>query len=433
MKAIILSIGDELILGQTLDTNAAYLSQKIYDLGLTIKYHHTCDDSLQDIKDAILNATTQADLLLITGGLGPTPDDLTRNALAEALQQPLQLHTQALTKLQEWFHSYQKEMTPNNQIQAMLPKNTTPIPNDCGTAPGIQATLNHTQIFVMPGVPREMKQMFTQYIQPKITQQFPQIKDKTILTKKINTFGQGESAISQTLGNILNRNQNPIVGTTVANGIVSIRIRAEFPTKKQAIQQLQQTTEKIYQALGHIIFGQEEQSLATATLQTLKDQNITLATAESCTGGLLSQMITDIPGASQIFLGSFITYHNQFKIKQLGIDPKIIQDHGAVSPQVAKHMAQNTRKKSNAKIAIAITGIAGPQGGSPQKPIGTVHIALATGNAPTKSYPFLFKGSRQIIRHRAALTALQIIRYHALNINDQKLFWQKTEHHITQK
>ncbi len=427
MKAIILSIGDELILGQTVDTNAAYLSQNLVNLGFGIKYHHTIDDSMQDIIDAIQAATKQAPLVLITGGLGPTPDDLTRQALAKAMNVDLQIHQGALETLEAWFTSYSREMSPNNTIQAMMPTGANPIPNSCGTAPGIHATLNDAQIYIMPGVPREMRAMMQDIILPNIKQQFPDLQDKHILTHKINTYGHGESRISQTLGKLLDRDRNPIVGTTVANGIVSIRIRSEFTTQEETQTKLEQTIIQVSGSLGDIVFGDNDQSLAQVTVQALAQANLTLATAESCTGGMLSQFITDISGSSKIFLGGFVTYADQMKIEQLGLDPALIEKHGVVSAPVAQAMAQGALNKTNADLAISITGIAGPEGGSPEKPIGTVHVALASKDNPTQSYHFQFKGSRQLIRHRTAMSCLQILRYKALGIPDTDLFWQKKD------
>lgn len=447
MNAIILSIGDELVLGQTIDTNSAWLSQQLATIGCAVRAHLTVGDDQRAVEQTIQESVGRCDYLIITGGLGPTEDDLTRQALASVMDVPLEIHQPWIEKLHEFFRARGREMPPSNRIQAMIPRGAQIIDNTAGTAPGIHAIIGEDiiakaapndlyfridahpsdnpksqipnrkcEIFVLPGVPNEMKRMFMRDILQKIKKAGC---GGVILSRTLHTFGVGESALGERLGSLMRRNYNPSVGTTVANGLVSLRINAQFNSLAKAEEELNRTTEACRLALGDLIFGQDDQTLAEVVAQLLRNDALAnqfspaVATAESCTGGLLAKMLTDVPGSSEYFRQGYVTYHNDAKIDLLNIPKELIAQHGAVSEPVVAAMAKGTQKQAGTPYVLAVSGIAGPQGGTPEKPVGTVCIALAHGQGLTVR-TFQFSGDRETIRDRAAKMALSILRYRLL-------------------
>lgn len=419
MHAIILSIGDELVLGQTIDTNSGFLSAKLASRGIGTLYHQAVADDQRAITRAIDQAAKLAPLVIVSGGLGPTDDDLTRQALADAMGVGLVLHEPSVEVIRQMMEKRGRKMAERNRIQAMHPAGTEVIPNDCGTAPGIKAKLHGATIYVTPGVPREMYVMFDRSIVPELDQ-FGADR-QAILTLKINTFGLGESMVADRLGELMDRTRNPVVGTTVSDGIVAVRIRSEFPTAVEAQQQLDDTIRLVEERLGAVVFGRESQTLQESVVSLLKAGSKTVAVAESCTGGLLGAMITEVPGSSSVFVGGWITYANEMKRSMLGVSPEVLNIHGAVSEQTARVMAQGAMANAGADFAIAITGIAGPDGGTADKPVGTVWIALAQRGGDPLAQRFLFGNDRPTNRDRAAKTALQLLRLRLLGESDETL------------
>lgn len=413
MTAIILSIGDELVLGQTVDTNSAWLSQKLATIGCSVTAQVTVSDDQSAIEQAIRQCSPQCELLLVSGGLGPTPDDLTRQALAAVMNQPLELNERWLRELEGFFAARKRPMPEANRIQAMVPRTATTILNTAGTAAGIEAMFGPCQIFVMPGVPKEMKIMFERSILKTLR---VASGGAVILSRTLHTFGLGESAIAQMLGDLMSRDRNPSVGTTVSNGIVSLRINSRFDSESQARDRLEQTVSECRNALGPLVYGEEDQTLATVTGHMLKSASgsPTVATAESCTGGMLGKMITDVPGSSAYFSYGWITYANQAKHELLGVSNELLAEHGAVSEPVVLAMARGARSHASSTYALAISGVAGPDGGTPAKPVGTVCIALAYPDG-AEARTFLFPGDREFIRDRSAKMALTLLRFHLLN------------------
>ena len=415
MQAILLSIGDELILGQTVDTNAAWLSQQLMAMGIRCLEHRTVDDGLDAVAQAIRETAAQCDLLIITGGLGPTDDDLTRPALAKAMGVELIEDAPSIQMLQQFFRGLGRAMPERNRVQAMHPQTSTMIENTCGTAPGIQARLGRAMVFVTPGVPREMRAMFEKEIAPVIATMGG--SGRVILTRKVNTFGSGESDIAERLGDLMARDRNPVVGTTVANGIVGVRIRAEFDDAPLAESALETTAAQVLEHVGPLAYGIDEQSLQGAVIGQLIAQSKTIATAESCTGGMIAAMLTDVPGSSAAVLGGWVTYANAMKTAQLGVPPEMIEAHGAVSAAVVRAMAEGALSNADADVAIATSGIAGPGGGTKEKPVGTVYLGLAWregDHIETDARIAHFPGSRATIRERSAMCALQLMRLHLL-------------------
>ncbi|MEO0514755.1 MAG: competence/damage-inducible protein A [Planctomycetota bacterium] len=425
MNAILLSIGDELALGQTVDTNSAWAAARLATLGISTILHETVSDDQDLIAASIGWASTKADLIVISGGLGPTEDDLTRQALAQTMGVELEVDPESMTTLESFFASRGYQMAERNRVQAMCPVGATMIPNNCGTAPGIRATVNRAEIFVTPGVPREMKAMIEASVIPAVEAKLDQTGDGSrdvILTTKINTFGLGESDAAEKLGDLMQRDRNPVVGTTVANGICSIRIRAEYPDADEAQRQLDDTTQQVEAILAPTVFGRDETTLQSALVQLLLRESKTVATAESCTGGMIGSLLTDIPGSSAAYLGGWVTYTNQLKTSQLGVRPGVIEAHGAVSQEVVIAMAEGAKQRSGADYAVAVSGVAGPGGGTEDKPVGTVWIALATPQGTTARLARLI-GNRASIRDRAAKCALQMIRLTLLDQDLDRVRW----------
>ncbi len=475
MNSIILSIGDELILGQTVDTNSAWLAQQCAAIGIRPVRHATVSDAQEDIEMAIVEAAQIADVLLISGGLGPTEDDVTRDALAAVLDVPLALNPAALENVERFFKALNRPMPERNKVQAMIPRGARMIENTNGTAPGLRATLrteiadpggddeafveSECEIFIMPGVPKEMKAMFERSVLPALREIQKQQggPGPVILSKTLHTFGLGESAIAELLkpADLMNRARNPSVGTTVAGGVVSLRLNAYFDSPEKSRKKLAETEQKCRAALGDLIYGEDNETLPQIVAQLLLNpeprtpnpeprtpnpepsSNTQLTTAESCTGGLLAKMLTDLPGSSAWFKYGWVTYSNEAKISLLDVPPQTLEEHGAVSEQVAAEMARSALKLAAADYALAISGIAGPTGGTPNKPVGTVCIALAsrsptqdsapgTSNSDSPQHPalstqhsistrtFLFAGDREMIRDRSAKMALTMLRYHLL-------------------
>ena len=416
MNAIILSIGDELVLGQTIDTNSAWLSQQLAGVGCDVIGHITVADDQAATEAAIREASGRCDFLVVSGGLGPTEDDLTRQALAGVLGQPLEMNPTWLAKLESFFTQRGRPMPERNKIQAMIPRGADMIDNTAGTAPGIHAVLatprGRCAIFVMPGVPKEMKIMFARDVLPRIRQV---ANGGVILSRTLHTFGLGESALAEILGDLMRRDRNPSVGTTVSNGFVSLRINARLASRAQAEQEVDRTEAACRAVVGDLIFGQDDQTLpeVVAAMLTNSAAPITVTTAESCTGGWLAKLLTDVSGSSAYFKQGWITYANEAKERLLGVSPELLREHGAVSEPVVLAMATGARRLAGADLALAISGVAGPTGGTPTKPVGTACVALAHADGATARTFHLF-GDRDMIRDRGAKMALTMLRFHLL-------------------
>jgi len=404
-RAIIISIGNELTGGQTVDTNSAYLAGQLGMLGIETLYHVTVGDDRDATARAITEAAAQAEIVLVTGGLGPTADDLTRYALADAMGgAELVEDAASLAELEAFFHRRQRTMVPANRVQIMFPAGTRPLPNACGTAPGIAACIGNAKVYVMPGVPREMRAMFAQHIAPALP-----AGQVVIIRRILHTFGTGESDIGTRIADLMARDANPLVGTTVSAGLVSVRVTSHAASTLEAERLATAAIAEITTRLGEFVVGQGDQAMPAAVGALLSHRSQTLAMAESCTGGLIGEMITDVSGSSEYFLGGIISYANAVKRDVLGVGEDILAQNGAVSEPVARAMAIGCRAKFNADWAIAVTGIAGPDGGTPEKPVGLVYTAIA-GCDHTEVQRHIFPGDRPTVRRRAALAALNQLR-----------------------
>jgi nicotinamide-nucleotide amidase len=405
MKAIIISIGNELTSGQTIDTNSAYLAEQLGVLGIEALSHVTVGDDRSATARAIIAAADEAELVLVTGGLGPTADDLTRYALADAMGGvALVPDAASLAVMEAFFCRLGRSMADANRIQAMFPAGSRPIANACGTAAGIAARVGRAMVYVMPGVPREMRRMFAERIAPELPR-----GRLAIICRTLHTFGAGESDVGARIADLMARDANPLVGTTVASGLVSIRVAGRAATPAEAEQLADATIAEIAARLGELVVGQGEHAMSAAVGELLRKRRQSLATAESCTGGLIGQMITDVAGASDYYLGGVVSYANDVKRDMLGIAQDVLAANGAVSEPVALAMAEGCRSRFGADWSISASGIAGPSGGSDSKPVGLVYVGLC-GPGGRQVHRHVFPGDRASIRTRAALAALNHLR-----------------------
>ncbi|MBN1124683.1 MAG: competence/damage-inducible protein A [Sedimentisphaerales bacterium] len=405
-RACIVSIGNELLNGQTVDTNTAWLTGRLAEMGIPTVACYTMPDDVEEIIAALSQAEARADIILITGGLGPTDDDLTRHALTRFLGVELELRIDLLETIEAFFRMRDRVMVAANRIQAQLPVGTLALDNTIGTAPGIFAEKDGKLLMCLPGVPSEMKQMFDLSVGPRLQTVGT---GQVVISRKLHCFGTGESNIAQMLGDLMKRGRNPLINCTCGSGAITLHVVATASDHRQAEEMIERDRTKLCDILGELVYGFDGQSLAEVIGQKLIRQKKTLVTAESCTGGLIGKLLTDVPGSSRYFKGGWITYGNEAKIRDLSVDKELFEAHGAVSEQVAIAMAENARKRGRADIAVSTTGIAGPEGGTEQKPVGLVYIGVASV-AGSRGFRHVFSHTRPDIRLRAALTTLNHIR-----------------------
>ena len=405
--AEIISIGDELLYGQTLDTNAHWISHKLDEYNIKVFQRTTIGDDADQILNAFATAAERVDIVLITGGLGPTKDDLTKSLLAEYFGVGMVRHEEVLRDITLLFAKASREVTALNAQQADLPANCQKITNPVGTAPGMWFYENNTVFVAMPGVPYEMKSIMTQGILPKLHEIF----SKGVLHHHIiKTIGITESSLSDLIEDWEVNLPNHIkLAYLPTKGQVKLRMTGSGDNLNTLKQEIDALKMAIMPKIAKYVYGFGTDSLEGVIGQLLNNNNLTLATAESCTGGYLAHMITSVPGSSRYFKGSVIAYSNEVKITQLGVSTEDLKQQGAVSEEVAKAMAEGVRKELNADIAIATTGIAGPDGGTAEKPVGTVWIAYSDKHK-TLAKKFNFSRDRTFIVHWSALAALNMIR-----------------------
>ncbi len=405
-RASIISIGNELLSGQTVDTNAANLGERLLSIGIPVVSSYTTGDDIDSIIRSFNLASSDADLIFATGGLGPTDDDVTRQAFAKFLSTELQLQKELLQKIQNFFISRNRQMPSKNKVQAYIPAGSKALANNLGTAPGIMAEAKGKLLIALPGVPSEMKQMFEESVLPEL-QRFA--GGQAVVIRKLKCFGAGESNIAELLGPLMQRGRNPLINCTASCGVITLTITATAKDKDKAQQMAEKDEKSLRNKLGELVYGTEDQTLAEVVGEKLAQQKKTIAVAESCTGGCLAKLLTDIPGASRYFTHGWVTYSNSAKTSELGVPAHLIEKHGSVSEQVAQAMAQGARKRAGTAFAIGVTGIAGPTGASEQKPVGLVYISVDSDNG-CETKRFIFSGGRGTIRLRAAQTALNMFR-----------------------
>jgi nicotinamide-nucleotide amidase len=391
MKVEILSTGTELLRGRNIDTNAAWLARKLERAGLEVRHHQTVDDHVGRLVDACKLAAARADIILLTGGLGPTEDDCTRAAVEEAFHRPLILRPELWAKIQARFRRNRTRMALINRRQAFVPKGANPLPHPHGTAPGFMLREGGVLFVALPGPPREMMPMFLDHVLPRIRRRAGfEIWEGL-------SYGMAEGTVDELVRKIVGRRAG--YGLTVHAGRVAIAIRTEGPRRKKILDDL---SRRVRAALGDCFMDGELQEVVARKLIAT---GTTLAVAESCTGGLIAHRLTEVPGISDALLESVVAYSNESKVRRLGVPAGLIARHGAVSAEVARAMALGVACASGAKIGVAVTGIAGPGGGSGKKPVGLCYVAV-DGRVEEK----IFFGDRSAIKERAAGHALNMLR-----------------------
>lgn len=405
MNAEILCIGTELLLGNIVNTNAAWLAQQLARLGINVYHHTVVGDNPQRLAEALRIAFERSDLVITTGGLGPTYDDLSKETICNYFHRPLVLHQPSLDKLHEFFSKRTYTMMPNNEKQAYQPEGAVVFTNHSGTAPGAAIEQDGKIAIMLPGPPREMKLMFEREVLPYL-QKF---SDHIIVSRDLQLFGIGESLVETLLKDLMTSSVNPTLAPYAKEGEVNLRITASASTPEEGYALMEPLMERIDKLVGQYIYGIDVPDLQTALVTYLLEHHITVAAAESCTGGLVSKSITDISGCSEIYPGGVCSYSNEMKMKWLGVKASTLEMHSAVSEETALEMAQGIRKATGADFGVSTTGIAGPDGGTPEKPVGLVYIAVAGENYQHVEKLNISYGeitTRAMIQQRAAKHAL---------------------------
>ena len=370
----ILSVGTELLLGNIVNLDAQILSQELSKLGLNVYWHTVVGDNPQRAREAVAIAKQRADVIITTGGLGPTCDDLTKNVLAEAFGKKLVFDEGSAQRIRSYFTRTKRPMTENNLQQAMLPEGCTVLENDWGTAPGCAFEADGCHVVMLPGPPSECRPMFLYRAMPYLQQ----LSEGTIVSHTLKLFGIGESSMEAQLRDQMNAMRNPTLAPYAKEGECELRVTAKAATEAEAQALLRPTVEEVKALFGSKVYGVDVPSLEYVVLEGLKARGLTLGVAESCTGGLMAKRITDIPGASQVFLGGVVSYTNQVKTRALGVPQHLLEQFGAVSPEVAQAMAQGARQALGCDIALAATGVAGPDKDEWDNEVGTMFVAIAT-------------------------------------------------------
>lgn len=405
MIAEILSVGTELLMGQIANTDAQFISRRLGELGVTIYRHSTVGDNPARVREALQEALSRSDMVITTGGLGPTEDDLTKEMVAEYFGLEMELHQPSLDALKAFMERFGKKMTPNNLKQAYFPRGCTVMPNACGTAPGCIVEQGGKTVAVLPGPPMELMDMFDRQLAPYLQARSGQV----IRSRFLKIFGLGESNVETLLSDLFHSG-NPTLALYCGPGEVTARITARAAAPEKAEAMMQPVYEEILRRVGEACYGEGvNRTPADAVLELLKNRGETVTFAESCTGGLLCGAFVDCAGASDCLKESFVTYANEAKEQMLGVKSETLARCGAVSGECAREMALGAARAAGADWAVSVTGIAGPGGGTAEKPVGTVWIGVAHGGA-AQAREYHFRGQRQWIRKLSVVNALNQLR-----------------------
>ena len=411
LRAEVITIGTELTQGLVVDTNSAWISARLASIGIPTDFHTSVADDADRIERVVSEAASRSDAVFIAGGRGPTADDITREVVARAAGKTLVLHQPSLDVIQGMFARWGRQMTANNRSQACLPEGAEVIPNGRGTAPGFVVTIGRARVFVFPGVPHELYAMVDETAIPCLKKLQP--SPSVLRMRRLRCFGWGESQVDEKVRHLMAADRNPNVGLLVDNFVVTVKITAHAGSETEADALIAEDEREVRELLGEIVFGVDDDTLAGATARELLRRNLTIALAESCTGGMIGSLLTDISGISKSFLAGVASYSDASKRDLLGVPEGLLKEHGAVSEPVARAMAEGILKRTGADVTLAVTGIAGPTGGTPEKPVGLVYIVRADRQG-AEARECRFTGGRDRIRARSALTALDMVRRWAI-------------------
>lgn len=415
MKAYLISIGDELLIGQTINTNASFIAEKLTDLNINVIKISVIGDDAESITEEIAEAEKNADVIIITGGLGPTHDDVTLKTIADYFNTELILDKDVLNDISDFFRKRGRELNKINENQAFVPKIAIPIRNRRGTAPGSWIERNNKIFISMPGVPQEMKGMMDDFVIPKLLE-IIESKSKVILKKNLLTTGIPESNLFLALGDLDEILEGAKLAFLPNQFGVKMRITVTSDSKEEAEEKLFIIEQRIRLKVGRYIYGKENETLEEVVGRLLSERGLTIATAESCTGGLIASRLTNISGSSKYFQRGFVTYSNGAKVENLKVNEDTIQKYGAVSIEVVRQMAEGVKAVSGTDIGIAVTGILGPTGGTSEKPVGLVYIGLCDDKICTAK-KYMFGDDRLLNKDRVSQAALEMLRRYLLGIN----------------
>ncbi|HIU96423.1 MAG TPA: competence/damage-inducible protein A [Candidatus Copromorpha excrementipullorum] len=405
MKTAILSIGTELLFGQITNTNTVYLSQKLNMLGYDVMYHYTVGDNPERVRDMIRLAFQDCDLVITTGGLGPTQDDLTKEMVCQVMGDELVMMDEVMSELESYFEKLGRPMTENNKKQAYVPSRAEVFINHEGSAPGFALEKDGKYVICMPGPPREMTSMFEDSVMPYLQS----MSEDVIYYRMLRAFGIGESALETKLLDLIDDQTDPTLATYAKEGECSLRIASKRKTEEEARAAVDEMVEKVKDRVGEFIYSCDDEELVQVVCRKLMEKGLTLSSAESCTGGKFAAAVTDIPGISAVFQRGLVTYSNQAKMDELGVKAETLEKYGAVSEETAMEMVEGLRRVSGSDVCVSVTGIAGPGGGSDAKPVGLVYIGFVYGDKKLCRKLQTGDDSRQWNRQYSLLSMLDII------------------------
>ena len=407
MKAEIITIGDELLIGQTIDTNSAWIGAELSLAGFDVHRKTSVHDRRSDILKVLSETAGESDVVIITGGLGPTSDDITKQTLCEFFNTRLVMNNEVLAMVEDMMSRRNFPMNENNRRQAEVPESCTVLTNAAGTAPGMWFEKDGTIFISMPGVPSEMKHIMNQHVLPALKKRFT---TQTIIHRNIMTYGTPEARLAEILTSFEAGLPDSVkLAYLPSSGIIKLRLTGTGNDRLQISEAIEEQVKKLYSIIPELIYGENEESLEMVIGKLLREKKKTLCTAESCTGGNIAHMITSVPGSSQYFTGSVIAYANEIKTQVLGVNGKIIEKEGAVSENVVRLMAEGARKLMKTDYSVATSGIAGPEGGTEEKPVGTLWIAVASGSGTiAEKHTFTTERTANILRF--SIVALNLLR-----------------------
>ena len=415
MKAEILSIGTEILLGEIIDTNAAYIASRLPALGIDIYYKHVVGDNQDRLVETIARARERSDLIICTGGLGPTQDDLTREAISAVMGDAPVVDEELASALRSFFESRGVTMPEQNVKQCWVIPSARPIPNPRGTAPGWWVERDNTIIIAMPGPPAEMTRMWDKEVSPELAKRNP---GTILVTRTIKTAGAGESTVDDLI-TPLQDSRNPTIGTYAKADGVHVRLAAKAKDEREAWNLLAPMEQEIRTRLGPVVWGVDDDTFESIVVDMMCERDVTLATMESCTGGLLASTITDVPGCSGVYKGGLVSYATEMKIAW-GVPAEVIAEYGVVSAETAREMARVARERHEASVGVGITGVAGPDE-QEGKPVGTVHVAVDAIWEPPRTVSYTFNQGRSAVKRRAVTTALGMLRQSLLAHRNEAL------------